>query len=226
MGDVIGMKFEQAHQEWINKHISRRTGERRRRANEGHGHAERLFAETVWWPAFGAFDHLHPEYEVHDFKDGARFLDFAYIHANLRLCIEIDGFGSHRRDMDRRQFSDELNRQNHLIIDGWLILRFTYDDVKEKPRQCQQILQQLFGRVLGDSRSLAEPLSVLEKETVLLAARQNGIIQPGALFSHLGIGRTRGNKLLRELVEREWLFPCSGTQRLRSYRLNENRRLP
>lgn len=31
---------------------------------EGHNHAERLFLEKVWWPAFENFLHLYPEYEI------------------------------------------------------------------------------------------------------------------------------------------------------------------
>ncbi|MEF3301947.1 DNA-binding response regulator [Paenibacillus sp. GYB003] len=217
--------FEQAYGEWIGKHAGRRRGERLRRFKEGHGHAEKLFAETVWWPAFGSFDKLHPEYEVFDFKDGSRFLDFAYIQGDLRVCVEIDGFGPHRRDADRKQFADELNRQNHLVIDGWLVIRFAYDDVKERPRQCQQTLQQLFGKRLGAGAE-PESLTVLEKEAIRTDARQNGIVRPGALFAHLGVGRKKGNKLIDSLICKKWLDPVPNKFRIRAYQLNDKRRLP
>ncbi|MDF2720418.1 MAG: DNA-binding response regulator [Paenibacillus sp.] len=143
---------------------------------------------------------MHPEYEVFDFKDGSRFLDFAFIQGKLRICMEVDGFGPHRRDIDRRQFSDELTRQNQLVVDGWIVLRFSYDDVKEKPRQCQQLLQQLMGRLLGDRHKTEGDLSVLEKEAVRYAFRRNGVVAPGELYRHLSLGRRRGEKLIAELI--------------------------
>jgi very-short-patch-repair endonuclease len=48
--------------------------------------------------------------------------------------------------LSRQQFSDQLIRQNHLIIDGWKVLRFSLDDVKERPRMCEQLVQQFMGR--------------------------------------------------------------------------------
>lgn len=71
------MEFEEAYNEFISEHASRRKGERLRRLTEGHAHGEKMFLERVWWPAFGHFQQLHPEYEVYDFRDGSRFLDFA-----------------------------------------------------------------------------------------------------------------------------------------------------
>jgi hypothetical protein len=118
-------------------HLLERQGENKRRLEQGIGHAEKLFLEAVWYPAFHEMDGLYPEYEIADFRDGVRFLDFAYLKAGLRLAIEIDGYRAHSADLSRWQFSDSLMRQNHLILDGWKLLRFSYDDIKEKPRMCQ-----------------------------------------------------------------------------------------
>lgn len=62
------MGFVTAHQAWLDKHVQSREGERKGRLERGHGHGERLFLEKVWWPLFGHFDHLHPEYEVADWR--------------------------------------------------------------------------------------------------------------------------------------------------------------
>jgi hypothetical protein len=69
-GGVLRLGFDIAYNDFIKKHKKQRRGERLRRLTEGHGHAEKLFMEQVWWPAFGHFDNLHPEYEINDFKDG------------------------------------------------------------------------------------------------------------------------------------------------------------
>lgn len=148
----VRYKFDEVYDHFIHRHIQVRSGERVRRLQKGQGHAEKLFLEHVWWPAFGHFDHLHPEYEITDFKDGFRYLDFAYIRPGVQLAIEIEGYGPHLRDISREQFSDQCRRQNDLIIDGWKVLRYSYDDIREMPRFCQQKLHQFMGRWLGDEQ--------------------------------------------------------------------------
>ncbi|WP_258881403.1 hypothetical protein [Paenibacillus sp. sptzw28] len=94
--------FEHAYELFIQFHRCHRKGESKDRLTAGLGHAEKIFLSNVWWPAFGNFNELHPEYEVKDFKDGVRYLDFAYFKrdVSLKLCIEIDGFGTHWRDWE------------------------------------------------------------------------------------------------------------------------------
>jgi hypothetical protein len=145
---LILLSFHSVYERWLEANLNSRKGESRRRLEQGLGHAEKHFLEMVWYPAFKEFEGLYPEYEVSDFRDGIRFLDFAYVKAGLQLVIEIDGFRTHSAEMTRWQFSDSLMRQNHLILDGWKVLRFSYDDIKEKPRMCQQLLQQFMGKSL------------------------------------------------------------------------------
>ncbi|WP_326075629.1 hypothetical protein [Paenibacillus alba] len=102
----------QAVDSFLSGHLARRSGERYRRLKEGHGHAEKTFLLHVWWPAFGNFKDLHPEYEVKDFRDGLRFLDFAYLRPPLKLAIEIDGYAAHSSQMSRTQFSDQGHTAN------------------------------------------------------------------------------------------------------------------
>lgn len=96
---VIILSFQAAYGNWLEKHLKERKGEEKRRLADGHGHAEKLFLERVWYPAMKQLNDLHPEYKVADFKDGARFLDSAFLKAPLRLAIEIDGFRSHAADI-------------------------------------------------------------------------------------------------------------------------------
>ncbi|WP_410770696.1 helix-turn-helix domain-containing protein [Fontibacillus sp. BL9] len=213
------MEFSEAHNIFLERHRTVRQGECLRRLKEGHGHAERLFLEAVWWPAFGQFQYLHPEYEVNDFKDGFRYLDFAYIRVSLQLAIEIDGFGPHWRNISRTQFSDHCRRQNDLITDGWKVLRFTYDDVRESPRYCQQKLQQFMGRWLGEERQVLEA-DWVEKEVIRLFMRAGGPLTPADLCSYMGVQSRKARRLLKSLMEKGWIQAASGTERVRSYRLN------
>jgi very-short-patch-repair endonuclease len=212
------MSFEKEHERWIEQHAKQRKGERLRRLREGHGHAEQLFLKNVWHPAFRHFEHLHPEYEVRDFRDGNRYLDFAYIKHPFFACFEIDGYGPHWRDLDRRKFTDHLNRQNHLVLDGWKVLRFSYDEVVDKPRNCQQLIQQFIGRWLGSEAS-SHYLSPEEKEILRLAARKQSPITIREAASQIGCGDRHTRTLLRTLADKKLLAPARGSIRIRSYRL-------
>lgn len=62
------MDFESAHRLFIDTHLQERSSERRDRLMRGHREAEKLFCRNVWWPLLHNFDHLHPEYEVTDWR--------------------------------------------------------------------------------------------------------------------------------------------------------------
>lgn len=219
------MSFEEEYQVFLNRHVQARNGERLRRLKEGHNQAEMLFLKQVWWPLFSHFNYLHPEYEVDDFKDGKRYLDFAYIRPGIRICFEIDGYGPHLKNISRWQFADNLERQNQLVIDGWTVIRFSYDQVKERPRRCQQIVQQVFGQRLGDKLDYTS-LTYYEKEVLRLAVRKGGTIFPKEVESYLKLSDKPAKKILTQLVEKKMLLPASGNKRIRSYRLGNHVKNP
>ena len=219
------MGYEKEYQSFMDSHLQARTGERLRRLQEGHNHAEMLFLKQVWWPSFNHFQYLHPEYEVNDFKDGNRYLDFAYIRPAIKICFEIDGHGPHLRNITRWQFSDSLERQNQLVIDGWTVIRFSYDHVKEKPRRCQQIVQQVIGRWLGDELDQST-LSFVEKEVLRLAIRKGEAISPLEVEKYMKLSGNTVKKILHNLVDKKMLIPASGSVRIRSYRLGNRIKHP
>jgi very-short-patch-repair endonuclease len=59
-----------------------------------------------------------------------RRLDFAY--PDLKIAIEVDGFSVHSQ---RHVFEDDRRRQNDLELAGWLVLRFTFRDLREQPEK-------------------------------------------------------------------------------------------
>ncbi|WP_318502976.1 DUF559 domain-containing protein [Bacillus sp. T3] len=219
------MGFEEEYQSFMNAHLQARTGERLRRLQEGHTHAEMLFLRQVWWPLFYHFRYLHPEFEVNDFKDGKRYLDFAYIRPAIRICLEVDGYGPHLKNVSRWQFSDNLERQNQLVIDGWTVIRFSYDQVKENPRRCQQIVQQVIGRWLGDELDQTS-LSFVEKEVLRLAIRKGEAIYPKEVAEYLRLSNKTVIKVLSQLVNKMMLIPASRVKRVRSYRLGDQVKHP
>lgn len=216
------MGFDIAYNEFFKKHKKQRRGERLRRLTEGHGHAEKLFMEQVWWPAFGHFDNMHPEYEINDFKDGIRYLDFALVRDRLRLALEIDGYGPHLQKISRTQFSDQWIRQNHLVIDGWKILRFSYDDVKERPRMCEQLIQQFMGRWFNGQMETTGRLSSEEEDILQHAIRLNRRFTPKDVCLQLDVEQQKARKLLHGLLEKGLLMPGGrGQRRIHSYQLSK-----
>ena len=70
---------------------------------------------------------LKRQFEV--IVDGRRvFLDAAV--PELRIAIELDGLGKRTQ---RAATIEEYHRQNRLVISGWTVLRFTWDDVVRDP---------------------------------------------------------------------------------------------
>lgn len=218
--------LKQAYDTWLEEHLKNSKGERRRRLEQRIGHAEKLFIIKIWWPLFGHLNNLHPEFEVKDFKDGWRFLDFAYLLSGCKICIEIDGFGPHWRDINRNQFSDQLMRQNHLILDGWLVLRFSYDDIQEKPRACQSIISQLIGRWAPGFGADFPPLEPLEMLLYRIAISKSEPLTPGSAAILSGLHRSTAARYLRSLTEKQVLVTAKrGTKKICSYRVNPAFRL-
>ncbi|WP_353056979.1 hypothetical protein [Metabacillus litoralis] len=104
------------------------------------------------------------------------------------------------------------------MIDGWTVIRFSYDQVKEKPRRCQQIIQQVIGRWLGEELDQIS-LSFVEKEVLRFAIRKGEELYPIELQKYLKLSDKTVKKVLSQLVEKKMLTPASGVKRVRSYRL-------
>jgi very-short-patch-repair endonuclease len=70
---------------------------------------------------------------------GARrvWLDLCY--PELRIAIEIDGKAYHVLAED---WEDDLDRQNDLILDGWLVLRFTARALRDDAAGCMERVRQ------------------------------------------------------------------------------------
>jgi hypothetical protein len=182
-----------------------------------------LFLENVWWPAIGNFADLHPEFEISDFKDGLRFIDFAFFIFAFRIAIEIDDYGTHIQKVSRWQHSDHCLRQNHLTMDGWKILRFTYDDIKDRPRMCIQIIQQLIGKLSGTQIIPYEQITIEEKELISLSLRLDRNMTPKDVCAFLKIKQEKARKLLHNLLEKDLLVPAGkGEKRINCYRPHPN----
>lgn len=193
------------------------------------GHAELMFLELVWGPAFH-YDYtgLQAEYPVQDFKGGQRFADFVYIRGNLKLVIEIDGFTTHARDISPGDFDDHLTRQNELVLSGWFLLRFSARQVEKHPQLCQGQLKQAIGHwwSMNQGHLLPEDADVwkLRKSLLIQMARQrNGFLKPRDVADAFQItSRAAVNWLKRFHIEGVFTGVASKTNRLTRYKLNND----
>ncbi|MEX0875199.1 MAG: type IV toxin-antitoxin system AbiEi family antitoxin domain-containing protein [Actinomycetota bacterium] len=70
------------------------------------------------------------------YRVGRARVDFAY--PDFRIAIELDGLGFH---YDSAVFRRDRRRQNALVLGGWLVLRFTWDDVANRPGSVVDVMR-------------------------------------------------------------------------------------
>jgi DNA-binding CsgD family transcriptional regulator len=216
------MGFEQDYMRFVEQHRGASNGERKRRLESGVGHGEKLFLESIWWEGFGHFNYLHPEYEVVDDKGKSRFIDFAYMFSWFKIAFEIQGYGPHLKQVSRWSYSDEQQRIRSLSSAGWILMYFSYDELKDNPEHCLKEIHTLLGSLLG-KESGDDSLSAIDKEIIRLAAMNNGVIQTKELYMSMKLHRNTIYNHLRGLVEKKWLEP-GGKSRNYQYRLNRQKK--
>lgn len=214
-------RFEEKFNEWMSANLSRETNPRRRELlSKGLSHGTIEFLRTVWFPAVGHFDHLYPEWEVRDFNNGYRYLDLAYMPGGAKGGIEIQGFGSHARDLDMRRFKDLCRRHCLLSLDGWTFLPVAYASITDEPQQCRQLVLAFIGKFVA--MDVPSQLTCLEAETLRLARRLLRPFTPIELAQHLRVSDRHARRILHHLVELHILIVASGgEQRSRTYKLRE-----
>lgn len=211
-------RFDQQYELWIHTNILNEKNPRRLEIlNKGLGHGTVEFLRSVWFPAIGHFNDLHPEWEVRDFSNGYRYLDLAYMPGDARGGIEIQGYGPHARDLDVRRFKDLCRRHCLLALDGWTFLPIAYPSIVEEPKQCQQLILSFIGRFVASD--VPASLSWLEAEAVRFARRLLRPITPLELAAHLRVSDRHTRRILHKLVELRILDIASGEQRVRTYKL-------
>jgi hypothetical protein len=201
-------KFEEAHDNFVQSHLIRRTGERKSRLERGHLHAEKLFLANVWWPLFQNFDDLHPEYEVIDWRNTPYFIDFAYIRSFIKIAIEIKGYGLHVRDMDRVKYSNELRREMFLKGLGWRVWSFSYDDVQQHPDVCRMLVQLNMSQYLTAQVPQGMP-QIAEYEILRLGCRLARPIRPIDVCRHFSVNHRTAVRWIKNLCEKGYLQPVT-----------------
>ncbi|UKS28831.1 transcriptional regulator [Paenibacillus sp. HWE-109] len=213
------MKFEQAFEAFMSSQIMEETNNRRReRLERGLGYAEIEFLRSVWYPAAGNFNHLYPEWEVKDFSNSYRYLDFAYMPGQVKGAIEIQGYGSHARDMEIWRFKDLCIRHCYLALDGWVVMPLAFPSITESPKQCQQLILSFIGKFI--STHVPVSLSWVENETIRFARGLLRPFPPSELSAHLKVSTKYARIILHRLCDMQLLVVTKGQERARMYQLN------
>jgi hypothetical protein len=212
------VRFEHAFEQFMQSQIAAETnGRRRERLEKGLGHGETEFLRSIWYPVVGHFEHLYPEWEVRDFANGYRYLDLAYMPGDAKGVIEIQGYGSHARDIEAWRFKDLCLRHCHLALDGWVIMPIAYLSMTETPKHCQQLILSFIGKFI--SINVQEELTWLENETLRFARRLLRPFPPSELSVHLKVSTRHVRTLLHNLVDKKLLLAVGGKERIRTYML-------
>jgi len=82
-----------------------------------------------------------PQWRI-DLTDRVAFADLA--NPLLGLVVEADSWGYHAT---RQAFSRDLERYNLMVIAGWVVLRFTFEQVMDRPDYVRSVLTQWTARV-------------------------------------------------------------------------------
>jgi very-short-patch-repair endonuclease len=191
------MTIQDEHEIWFETHKRKRRGERLRRLQVGYQKAERLLMEQIVYPVVGSFRDLHPEFEVRMLREASAYLDVALVRGMLKIDFEIDGFGPHERDVSRDQFAWDRRRDAMLRAEGWIVLRFAYDDVLEEPESIRRIVRRVLRRV----ELKRGEMSLQEREVIKFAMlNKKNIIKVARLIEQMEIGRDQTRALLRQMA--------------------------
>ena len=201
----VHMSFEAAHEQWLLSHLKRRSGERKNRLQRGHGHGERLFLKRVWWPLFGHFDDLHPEYEVVDWRGLPYFVDLAWIRGYCKFAFEIKGYGPHVQNTDRTRYRRELNRETFLQTLGFRVVSIPYDDLEESPEITKFLLKSLLAPYLASEGN--SQLTLVEREALKISILAGRPVRPVDIVRELSINHRTAVKVLKRLCDMGKLRP-------------------
>jgi superfamily II DNA or RNA helicase len=110
---------------------------------------EKEFVEQVFFPYAGenGLDYLKVQTPFEDSQSKKRKLDFTIQTDKYKYVIEIDGYTYHAEGAQRVSpdyFDDLLIKQNDLILNGWKLIRFSYNQIRNEQILCINTLRRAF----------------------------------------------------------------------------------
>lgn len=110
---------------------------------------EKTFVEDIFYIYAGenGLNYLDVQTPLEDYQLKKRKLDFTIKTNRYKYVIEIDGYTYHAEGASRvspEYFDDLLVKQNDLIINGWILIRFSYNQIRNNPAFCIDTLRRAF----------------------------------------------------------------------------------
>lgn len=110
---------------------------------------EQRFVEDVFYPFAGenGLDYLECQTPFEDSECRTRKLDFTVNTNRYNYVFEIDGYTYHAEGAQRvtpEYFDDLLLKQNDLILNGYKLIRFSYNLIRNNPEACINTLRRTF----------------------------------------------------------------------------------
>jgi superfamily II DNA or RNA helicase len=110
---------------------------------------EQQFVEDIFYPYAGenGLDYLQAQTPFEDSECRTRKLDFTVTTNRYNYVVEIDGYTYHAEGASRvtpEYFDDLLTKHNDLILNGYILVRFSYNQIRHHPDQCINTLRRTF----------------------------------------------------------------------------------
>lgn len=107
------------------------------------------FVKDIFFPYVGerGLDYLKTQTSIEDSYFKKRRLDFTLDTKKYKYVIEIDGYTYHAEGapcVSPDYFDALLMKQNDLILSGWKLIRFSYNQIKNDPALCIDVLRRAF----------------------------------------------------------------------------------
>lgn len=115
----------------------------RQKSGRTESELERLFHRNVVKP--GSLPHPAFQFRIYDGREFVARRDFVYPHE--LVAIEVDGWRFHA---GMKAWQHDLETDNRLVALGWVVLRFTWDDITRRP-------EDVIRRIPGTGTTRAAP---------------------------------------------------------------------
>lgn len=159
--------------------------------------SERLFLSDFLYPILGkiGIKYVIPQYPFIDSEGKNRRIDFALVKGNKRIALEVNGETYHAEGViPNEMFDDNLQRQNEILNAGWVLLRFSYNQLQEvtwRPRvvySLRKVLTQNVPELISGESIKPNPIQAMALES-LDFFRNNGW-KKGIVVMPTGTGKT------------------------------------
>lgn len=141
-------------------------------------------------------------------------------NGEIKVAIEVKGYGPHVQQIDRTRYRQELNRETYLQIAGYQVVAVPYDDLESASDLTISLFKSLLApSLLINTDELEHHYTRLERDIMRAVVRWNGMIRPVDLANGLRVHPRTIRKSLTRLCEKGKLrpVPASGSSRICRY---------